>query len=96
MIPYHTIGNPYGVMEGMKIEQIEICQGKSRRKKETGRIKINNPWIAKAPYTFARDGSYEVLLYGESHLSGEREQIQDKEGGITDGDQSVNTEPFSV
>ena len=86
MIPYHTIGNPYGVMEGMKIEQIEICQSKIRRKKESSRIKINHPWIAKAPYTFARDESYEVLLYGESRLSGEKEQMKDKEGGITDGD----------
>lgn len=92
IIPYHTIGNPYGVMEGMKIERMEVWQGGIRGKKS--RIKIIDPWIAKAPYGFARDGSYEVLLHGESRLFGE--QDQDKKGGITDGDQSINTKPFSI
>ncbi len=71
MIPYHTVGNPYGVMEGLKIERMEIWQGGAGRKKATRTIRIWGPWIAKAPYGFARDGSYEVLLHGESRLSGE-------------------------
>lgn len=72
MIPYHTIGNPYGIMEGIRIEKMEIgqCQGN---------IEIDAPWIAKAPYGLSKKGGYEVLLYGETAIR------EDKEGGTTNG-----------
>lgn len=72
MIPYHTIGNPYGVMEGVRIERMEIMQC-------GGNIKINAPWIARAPYGLSKQGGYEVLLYGETTIR------EDKEGGTTNG-----------
>lgn len=64
MIPYHTVGNPYGEMAGMMIERMEICGVKGRGKK--GRIKIMGPWIAKAPYGLTMDNSYEVLLHADT------------------------------
>lgn len=59
MIPYRTIGNPWGVMEGVRIERMEIA-GKG------GKIRIDAPWIAKAPFGLAKKEGYEVLLYGET------------------------------
>lgn len=79
MIPYHTVGNPYGVMEGFRIEQLEI-RGLSAGKREDN-IKVRNPWIAKAPFGFARGGGFDVLLHREAAAAG-----QDEEGGITNGD----------
>lgn len=72
VIPYHTIGNPCGFMEGIRIERMEIMQcGKT--------IRIHAPWIARAPYGLSRQGGYEVLLYGEAGIR------EDKEGGTTNG-----------
>ncbi len=79
MIPYHTVGNPWGLMEGFRIEQMVIC-GISAGKREDN-IKVLGPWIAKAPFGFAKGGGFEVLLHGETAISG-----QDKEGGTTSGD----------
>lgn len=63
MIPYRTVGNPRGVMEGRRIEQLEI-QGIKAGGRERN-IKIKNPWIAKAPFGITENGGYEVLLHGE-------------------------------
>lgn len=71
-IPYRTVGNPYGIMEGLRIEKMEIKQPGSN-------IKIDAPWIAKAPFGISKRGAYEVLLYGETTIR------EDKEGGITSG-----------
>lgn len=72
MIPYHTVGNPYGVMEGIRIERMEIMHG-------GGKIRIDAPWIAKAPYGLSKKGGYQVLLYGETTIR------EEKEGGIASG-----------
>ncbi|MCI8836701.1 MAG: hypothetical protein HFG74_01370 [Hungatella sp.] len=61
MIPYRTIGNPWGVMEGVRIERMEIA-GKR------GKIRIDAPWIAKAPFGLSQKEGYEVLLYGETAI----------------------------
>ena len=59
-IPFHTIGNPWGVMEGMRIEILEI-------REETGEKKIlSGVWIARAPLRLTKDGSYEILLHRET------------------------------
>ena len=79
MIPYHTIGNPLGSMEGIRIESMEIF-GVGRGVKK-GKVKIMKPWIARAPYGLTRNGSYEVLLHGETAMLEE-----EKTGGITSGD----------
>lgn len=79
MIPYHTVGNPCGVMAGIQIEQMEICGVK--RAGGTGKLTLVKPWIAKAPYGLSMDNSYEVLLHGEAAAD-----QPDKEGGITSGD----------
>ena len=79
MIPYHTIGNPYGLMEGRRIEQLEIQGIRTGGREEN--IRISNPWIAKAPFGISYNGGYEVLLHGETAIV-----RQDKKGGITNGD----------
>lgn len=59
-IPFHTIGNPWGVMEGMRIDILEI-------REETGEKKIlSGVWIARAPFRLTKDGSYEILLHRET------------------------------
>ena len=73
-IPYHTVGNPHGEMEGIQIESMKICRA-------GGRITVREPWIARAPYKLTGDGSYEVLLHGETVMA-----LWDKKGGITSGD----------
>lgn len=78
MIPYHTVGNPYGFMEGFKIEQMEI-RGISTGKRED-KVTVRGPWIARAPFGLSRDKGFEVLLHGETATTG-----QDIEGGITSG-----------
>jgi len=72
VIPYHTIGNPYGVMEGVRIERMEIIQHR-------GKIRLDAPWIAKAPYGLSKKGGYQVLLYREAAIR------EEKEGGIASG-----------
>ncbi len=62
-IPFHTIGNPWGVMEGMRIDILEI-------REETGEKKIlSGVWIARTPFRLTKDGSYEVLLHKETFSS---------------------------
>ncbi len=78
-IPYRTVGNPYGVMAGIRIERMKICGMWCGEKK--GSVEIARPWIARAPYGMTIDNSYEVLLHGDMSADG-----QDKEGGITSGD----------
>lgn len=59
-IPFRTIGNPLGVMEGTQIDSMEI-------RKETGEKKlVQGPWIARAPFRLTRDGGYDVLLHKEA------------------------------
>lgn len=59
-IPFRTIGNPLGMMEGMKIEKLEI-------RKETGEKKIlSDVWIARAPFRLTKEGDYEILLHKET------------------------------
>lgn len=79
LIPYHTVGNPYGMMAGIRIERMEICGVRTRGRE--GRITIHHPWIAKAPYGLTGDKSYEVLLHGQTVV-----EAQHREGGITSGD----------
>ncbi len=72
VIPFHTIGSPHGVMEGVKIEKMEIeCLW--------GTVRIDGPWIGKAPYGLSKKGTYQVLLYGETAVR------EDKKGGIASG-----------
>lgn len=79
LIPYHTVGNPYGMMAAVRIERMEICgvRGCGQEK----RVKILNPWIARAPYGLTGDKSYEVLLHGQTVT-----EAWHREGGITSGD----------
>lgn len=87
MIPYHTVGNPYGVMEGLRIERIEVRQTKTGMTGQTGTIRLEHPWIARAPYGLTRDGSYEVLLHKEALMASQRTEAGQtgQKGGITDG-----------
>lgn len=71
-IAFHTIGNPHGVMESVRIEKMEISGYK-------GKVRIDAPWIAKAPYGLSKNGTYEVLLHGDTNVR------KDKEGGSASG-----------
>ena len=78
-IPFHTIGNPFGIMEGMKIDALEI-------REETGERRIlSDVWIARAPFRLTKEGSYEVLLHKETF--GEKSLIQAAEGTDSQGRQ---------
>ena len=60
IIPFSTIGNPYGQMEAMQIEEILL-------KFEHGRKKVlEKPWIARAPFPISRGNRYQILLHGET------------------------------
>lgn len=60
IIPFSTIGNPYGQMEAMQIEEILL-------KFEHGREKVlEKPWIARAPFPISRGNRYQILLHGET------------------------------
>lgn len=63
-IPFHTIGTPLGMMEGMQIQGIEII-GETGRKKD-GKRWIENPFIARAPFKLNPNGNYHVLLHKET------------------------------
>ncbi len=72
VIPFRTIGNPGGVMEGVRVESMEIAGLR-------GRVRVHGPWIARAPYGLTKKGTYQVLLYGETAVR------EDKKGGIASG-----------
>ena len=72
LIPFHTIGNPGGLMEGVRIEMMEIAGLR-------GKARIKGPWIAGAPYGLSKKETYQVLLYGETAVR------EDKKGGIASG-----------
>ena len=60
ILPFSTIGNPYGQMEAMQIEEILL-------KFEHGRKKVlEKPWIARAPFPISRGNRYQILLHGET------------------------------
>lgn len=65
-IPYHTVGNALGMMEGMEVAAMEIWWGKGRKTDICGAV------IAKSPCPLCEDGSYDVLLHG----SAEQEAVQ--------------------
>lgn len=65
-IPFHTIGNPLGMMEGMRIQGIEILEGTGIGKFKNGKRRIENPVIARAPFALTSNGSYHVLLHKET------------------------------
>ncbi len=84
-IPFRTVGNPLGFMEAVRLDALEI-----RREKAPVLI-LPDPWIGRAPFPVSQDGSYEMLLHEESfyNRSGQK-------GGITDGDQGIDTESVSL
>lgn len=70
-IPFHTIGNPLGMMEGMRIQAIEV-QGIGNQEEagigrfHSGKLWIENPVVARAPFALIQNGSYHVLLHKET------------------------------
>jgi len=60
-IPFHTIGTPLSMMEGMRIQKIEVVMAEGGEKKV-----IEHPVIARAPFKLTRDESYDVLLHKET------------------------------
>lgn len=59
MIPFRTIGNPFGMLEAMEIDAMEIEISGSVRV-------IEHPWIGRAPFAVSQDGSYEILLHEDA------------------------------
>lgn len=93
-IPYRTIGNPWAMMEGARIDALEIIGDRGRE------WRLPAVWIARAPFGLTDEGDYEVLLHKDSfgkdqEAAGDRSEGK-SEGGLTDGDQGFDTEPFSV
>ena len=60
IIPFSTIGNPYGQMEAMQIEEILLKFGYGKKKV------LEKPWIARAPFPISRGNRYQILLHGET------------------------------
>ncbi len=85
-IPFRTVANPLGFMDAARLDALRI------RREHAPDLVLPAPWIGRAPFSVSREGSYEMLLHEESfyHSSGQ------KGGGITDGDQGIDTEPFSL
>lgn len=61
LIPYRTVGNPGGMMEGIRIDRMEIRQIGFRERK----IVKRNLWIAKAPFEMSGNGMYDILINSE-------------------------------
>lgn len=61
-IPFRTIGNPLGMMEAARVDEMEVWE-------ENGRKRIfREPLIARAPFKITRDGGYDVLLHKETDM----------------------------
>lgn len=55
VIPFHTIGQEHGVLEGMEVDEITICKGKQK-------VTYNDAVIAFYDGKLSKDGSFQMIL----------------------------------
>lgn len=56
-VPFRTVGSPWGLMEGTRIEAMEV-------REEDGRVRrCLAPLVARAPFPLTETGGYDMLLH---------------------------------